>query len=134
MNLTNAVINEVSEKVEIGTDVSEIINQLKELVGTGVGIAAPQIGVLQQIILCKIHGNWVTMINPTWTAKGDERKVSKEGCLSFSGRATVKMKRYYRINVTYLDENYSEQELNLSALAAFIVQHECDHLVGKTIY
>ena len=133
--LTNAVIHEISKPVVINSDISIVVSQMKEVLQNGgVGIAAPQIGILQQIVLCKINGEWITMINPSWVAKGTERKVSKEGCLSFEGFADVKKNRFYRIVVSYLDENYNKQELKLSGLASFIVQHECDHLIGKTIY
>jgi peptide deformylase len=131
--LTNEVIHEVSEHVTDSDNVSALIQELKDnLTPTAVGIAAPQIGVLKRVILCKINGEWVHMINPTWVNRGTDKKQSKEGCLSFPGKY-VKKQRYYRICVTYFDELLQPQEMRLLGLAAYIVQHECDHLDGITI-
>ena len=131
--LSNEIIHEVSEQVTDSDDVYTLIQELKDnLTPTAVGIAAPQIGVLKRVILCKINGKWIHMINPTWINRGNEKRLSKEGCLSFPGKL-VKKQRYYRICVTYLDELLHPQEMKLLSLAAYIVQHECDHLDGVTI-
>ena len=131
--LTNEVIHEVSEQVIDSDDVSSLIQELKDnLTSNAVGIAAPQIGVLKRVVLCKINGVWIPMINPFWIARTIEKKQSKEGCLSFPGKV-VKKQRFYRIWVTYQDENMQKHERNVSGLAAYIVQHECDHLDGITI-
>ena len=131
--LTNEVIHKISEQVIDSDDVYALIKELKDnLTPIAVGIAAPQIGVLKRVILCKIHGMWIPMLNPTWIAKGIDKKQSKEGCLSFPGKY-VKKQRYSRICVSYLDELLQPQEMRLLGLAAYIVQHECDHLDGITI-
>jgi len=133
--LTNVVIHEVSEQVTDSNDVYALIQELKDnLTPTAVGIAAPQIGVLKRIILCKINGVWIPMINPYITFKhGTEKRLSKEGCLSFPDKY-VKKQRLHRISVHYQNELlHPYVELKLSGLAAYIVQHECDHLDGVTI-
>ena len=133
--LTNDVIHEISEQVIDSDDVYALIQELKDnLTTTAVGIAAPQIGVLKRVILCKINGVWIPMINPFWTTRGFDmqKKTSKEGCLSFPNKV-VKKQRYYRITAYYYNELMQKQELNLLGLAAYIVQHECDHLDGITI-
>jgi peptide deformylase len=131
--LTNDVIHDVSESVTDSDYVYALIKELKAaLTPIAVGIAAPQIGILKRVILCKINGMWIPMINPTWIAKGIDKKQSKEGCLSFPDKV-VKKQRYYRICVTYLDELLQPQEIRLLGLASYIVQHECDHLDGITI-
>ena len=131
--LTNEVIHEISVQVTDSDNVFTLIQELKDnLTSDAVGIAAPQIGVLKRVILCKINGIWITMINPFWVARTTEKKQSKESCLSFPGKV-VKKQRFYRIWVTYQDELMQIHEMNLSGLAAYIVQHECDHLDGVTI-
>ena len=131
--LTNEVIHEVSELVTDSDDVYTLIQELKDnLTINTVGIAAPQIGVLKRVILCKINGMWIPMINPTWTCIDDVKKQSKEGCLSFPDKY-VKKQRYYRIYVTYEDELFHLHGKRIYGLAAYIVQHEVDHLNGITI-
>lgn len=133
--LTNQVIHEVSEPVYLSQEAASITHLLlKELEShpNAVGIAAPQIGILKQLILCKINGKWVVMVNPIWKPRYSELKESKEGCLSFPGEIR-EMKRQYRIEVEYLDILMQPKTMKLTALASYIVQHECDHLVGKTI-
>lgn len=131
--LDNSVIHDIAEAVNQNEDISTILKNMKEsLTSNAVGIAAPQIGVSKRIIMCKINGEWITMINPSWESRQNDKKISKEGCLSFPGVA-VKMNRYYRVRVDYLDEDFSPHSLKLSASAAFIIQHECDHLEGITI-
>lgn len=133
--LTNEVIHEISEQVYLSQEAASITQLLlKELEShpNAVGIAAPQIGILKQLILCKINGKWIPMINPTWKPRYSELKESKEGCLSFPGEVR-KMKRQYRIEVEYLDILMQPQSMKLTGLASYIVQHECDHLEGKTI-
>lgn len=134
MSFTNDVLHEFSSEVLPTDNYQEIIEKLKTNLfsTTGIGIAAPQIGILKRIIICKINGNFVVMINPSWINKGTDKKQSKEGCLSFPF-TFVKKQRFYRIVVKYFDENFVEQTLNLSGLSSFIVQHEVDHLNGITI-
>ena len=131
--LTNEVIHEVSELVNDSDDVYALIQELKNnLTINAVGIAAPQIGVLKRVILCKIKGIWIPMINPTWIPNGNEKRESKEGCLSFPGKF-VWIKRHFKVIITYQDELLNQQELRVFGLAAYIVQHEVDHLNGITI-
>lgn len=133
-NLTNVVIHDVAVEVTKESNYLNVIKKMKiELFSTpSVGIAAPQIGKSVRIIICKINGNKITMINPTFTPKGLDKKQSKEGCLSFPD-VFVKKNRFYRGTVKYYDENFVEQSLIVSGLSSFIVQHEVDHLNGITI-
>lgn len=131
--LTNEVIHKISEQVTDSDDIQAIIFSLKDnLTSTSVGIAAPQIGVLKRIIMCKINGIWIPMINPKWATTYMEKKQSEESCLSFPGKL-VKKQRYYQIFVDYEDELKNPHIIKVTGLAAYIVQHECDHLDGVTI-
>lgn len=131
--LTNEVIHEVSEQITDSDDIQALIQELKDnLTPNAVGIAAPQIGVLKRVILCKIKGVFIPMINPKWATTYMEKRQSKEGCLSFPDKI-VKKQRYYRIFIEYKDELFQPHVIKVSGLAAYIVQHECDHLDGITI-
>ena len=95
--LTDQVIHEVSEPVYLSQEAASITHLLlKELEAypNAVGIAAPQIGILKQLILCKINGKWECMVNPTWKPRYSELKESKEGCLSFPGKEVKEGTKY----------------------------------------
>ena len=134
--LTNSVINQISKPVKLHLQVMlEIVQTVKlmeDSLGTGVGIAAVQVGILERIIIVKINGEFITMINPVIVKKSQQTKISEEGCLSFPGKM-VKKKRNYRITVEYADLDLNPQLVKLSGLASFVAQHEIDHLNGLHI-
>ena len=127
--LTNECINEVSELVTEYDDIKVIEKAMLDNIGTGVGIAAVQIGILKRIIIIKINGEFVTIVNPCITSKSVDKKLSKEGCLSFPGKF-VKKQRYYRITLQGSNTAFESVTYKLSGFAAFIAQHEVDHLEG----
>ena len=101
-----------------------IINKKK-----GIGLAAPQIGILKKIILAKISGKNTVMINPEIIEFSLEEKNMEEGCLSIPG-FFAQVFRPIEIKVKFRDENFTEKIINLSGINARVVQHEIDHLNG----
>ena len=107
------------------------------LVGPGgVGIAAPQLGVLQRIIIVdcslglhknKNHGRLI-MINPEITSQ-DGEALGREGCLSVPEWVGT-VSRARRIKVSYQDVEGQIHELSTKAFEARVIQHEIDHLDG----
>ncbi|HZH02732.1 MAG TPA: peptide deformylase [Myxococcaceae bacterium] len=100
----------------------------------GVGLAAPQVGVLKNVIVLDTRPRQpdsrpIAMINPEIVAT-EGTTVYTEGCLSVPGEAED-VKRAARVTVRYLDEEGREQSLEADALLAIAVQHEIDHLLGK---
>jgi peptide deformylase len=107
----------------------------------GAGLAAPQIGVdLQLVIFGTDAPNprypdappvpRTVLLNPVITPLGGEEEEGWEGCLSVPGlRAMVP--RYQRIRYTGFDENGKAIDRVAEGFHARVVQHECDHLVGK---
>lgn len=102
----------------------------------GVGIAAPQLGVLQRIIIVdcslglhknKNHGRLI-MINPEITSQ-DGEALGREGCLSVPEWVGT-VPRARRIKVSYQDMEGQKHELNTKAFEARVIQHEIDHLDG----
>ena len=107
----------------------------------GAGLAAPQIGVNLQLV---IFGNTArnpryldrplvpptVLINPVITPLGDEEEEDWEGCLSVPGLRGV-VPRYSRIRYTGFDEQGQSSERTVDGFHARVVQHECDHLIGK---
>jgi len=98
---------------------------------SGIGLAAPQIGVLKQLIVADIGEGPVMLANPEIIrSKGSGNMV--EGCLSVPG-ATVDIQRPYEVVVTGLNEKGRPVEVKATGLMARVLQHEIDHLRGKLI-
>lgn len=99
----------------------------------GVGLAAPQIGVLKNVIVLDTtprqpEAKPLAMVNPEILTY--EGKIEyKEGCLSIPGEAED-VDRAAIITVRFLDEQGVEQTLKCEGLLAIAVQHETDHLKG----
>jgi len=99
----------------------------------GVGIAASQIGELKQLVLVWIERETpLILVNPTITERSDELYEFEEGCLSVPG-VFITTKRSERIVVEYQDVTGKAHSIESNGLTAFVIQHELDHLVGKTI-
>lgn len=134
---------------KVSTPVAPGHEGLKELVenmyatmyaSEGVGLAAPQIGLNQRIVVidadpvadtfpeCK--GRKLTLINPEIEILDGDPIGRNEGCLSLPG-LSEEVKRVEHIRLKWLDENFQPHEEEISGFLARIVQHECDHLEGK---
>lgn len=100
----------------------------------GVGLAAPQVGVSQRVIVMDIdHENprkqVYKLINPVIT-RSEGEVVWEEGCLSVVD-FTAEVKRAAQVQVIALDENEQEVRIEAEGLLAVALQHEIDHLDGK---
>ena len=107
----------------------------------GAGLAAPQIGVnLQLVIFGSTARNPrypdrpvvppTVLINPVITPLGSAEEEDWEGCLSVPGLRGV-VPRWSRIRYTGLDEKGQPIDRTVEGFHARVVQHECDHLIGK---
>lgn len=96
-----------------------------------VGMAANMIGYLKRIIVVNIEGQYHMMINPEILKASGNLYEAEEGCLSLKG--VRKVKRYERIKVTYLDENFKIKIKSFTGYSAQIIQHEIDHCDGILI-
>ena len=97
----------------------------------GIGLAAPQVDILQRIITIDVEGdkqNQFVLINPEILASEGETGI-EEGCLSIPGfRALVPRKK--KVTVRALDRDGKEFTLDADGLLAICIQHEIDHLNG----
>lgn len=123
-----------SDEVDVKKDnesVRETIVELKETLRAhkdGVGLAAPQIGKKQRIFVINFNGDIKTFINPIITqVKG--MALNREGCLSLPGKEYI-IPRFNEINVMYQTPLAKIEERKFLGLAAYIFQHELDHLEG----
>ena len=120
--------------------VEKLNGRLKDLIGdmfdtmyeeNGVGLAAPQVGVLRQIVVIDTgleQREPHVLINPVITEKEGEQTGS-EGCLSLPGKYGT-VTRPMRVKVEALDENMEPYVLEGEGLLARAICHECDHLSG----
>ncbi len=115
------------EVLKLVKDMQETLKHAK-----GAGLAAPQVGMSQRVILAQIGRRTVTMINPDILSRSTETAVAEEGCLSLPGLWTD-VPRAVAITVRYVDEKGQPQERKLENMDARVVQHEVDHLNGVLI-
>jgi peptide deformylase len=100
----------------------------------GIGLAAPQVGVLDRVIVVDVHEkgeppNPIRLANPEIVWSSDEKTVCEEGCLSVPEQY-AEVTRPQRIRVRYLDEKNQQQEIEADGMLATCLQHEIDHLNG----
>jgi peptide deformylase len=120
------------------TDVGKMTRKTQELIenmlkimkhANGIGLAAPQIAVLQRIIVMAPEGiKPVALINPV-VVKREGEQVGQEGCLSIPGLYGDVVRPSY-VEVEALDRRGRERTYELEGLPARVVQHEIDHLDG----
>lgn len=98
----------------------------------GVGLASTQIGEKEQYFVAKLSekGEFKKFINPRILKFSTKTKVYLEGCLSLPAY-WGEVKRSLSITLSYTDEGGLRRQENFRGLLAWIIQHECDHLVGK---
>ncbi len=102
----------------------------------GIGLAAPQVGVLERLIVLdcvKAEGEAprpLIMFNPEIIASSDETNVYEEGCLSIPEHF-ADVTRPAEVQVRWIDRDGKEHSEEMGGLWATCVQHEIDHLDGK---
>lgn len=96
----------------------------------GVGLAAPQVGILKRIVVIDtgVEGECVTLINPRITHR-DGEQIGEEGCLSLPGKVAV-VKRPNHVICNAYDENMDPITVEGFGLFARAICHELDHLDG----
>jgi len=120
---------------QVDDSIRSLVNDMFETMyaADGVGLAAPQIGVLKQVIVLDTtprqpESKPVAMINPQIIAMEGTTRYS-EGCLSVPGEAE-EVDRAARVTVKFLDVSGREQTIEADGLLAVAIQHETDHLQG----
>ena len=118
-------------------DVKEMTPRIRELISdmfdtlydsNGVGLAAPQVGILKNIVVIDCGDDPHVLINPKIVETSGEQTGS-EGCLSVPGKFGMVTRPNYA-KVVFLDENMQPAELEGTELLARCICHEVDHLEG----
>ena len=94
----------------------------------GVGLAAPQVGILKQIVVIDVGEGPIVLINPEIVETSGEQ-TGEEGCLSVPGKWGIVTRPNY-VKVRALNENMEEFEIEGEELLARAFCHEIDHLGG----
>lgn len=117
---------------EMTPRIQELIEDMFETMyeSNGVGLAAPQVGILKQIVVMDVDdGEQYVLINPVIIEESGSQTGS-EGCLSVPGKSGI-VTRPNHVKVRALDENMQEFELEGEELLARCICHECAHLHGQ---
>ena len=119
-------------------EITEMTPKIKELIddmldtmyeAMGVGLAAPQVGILKRIVTIDIGEGPIVLINPEILETSGEQ-TGEEGCLSVPGKTGVVTRPDYA-KVKALNEDMEEIVLEGEELLARAFCHEIDHLDGK---
>ena len=117
-------VEELNDRIKILID--DMIETMYD--ADGVGLAAPQVGVLKRIVIIDIGDGPIKVINPE-VIEAEGAHIDVEGCLSVPNRAG-KVERPERIKIRYLNEDWEESILEGTELLAKAICHEIDHLDG----
>ena len=146
LKMGNPILREVSKpllKEEILSDQSkDLVKKMWEVMeqAGGIGLSAPQIGVLKQLAVIRLDSNSeryeniedseeFVIFNPKLEVLDETKQGFWEGCLSVPGlRGYVERPRKLKIN--YLNEKAEEKEVIVEDFLATVFQHELDHLFG----
>ncbi len=137
------VLRQKAKPVEkVTSAIKQFIRDLTETMDAnhGQGIAAPQVGKLLRIFICrfyqkqadgqfKLDDTATVVINPKIVSYGDEVWTMNEGCLSLPG-IDGDVERPHAITLEYMDENEKMHTVELEGLHSRVVLHENDHLNG----
>ncbi|MDI9242379.1 peptide deformylase [Fusibacillus kribbianus] len=134
------IIREIGDEVltKKAKEVKEMTPRTQKLIAdmldtmyeaNGVGLAAPQVGILKRIVTIDVGDGPIVLINPVIVETSGEQ-TGPEGCLSVPGKQG-NVTRPNEVTVKALDENMKERLITGTELLARAICHECDHLEGK---
>ena len=143
LRMGHPVLRERAKPIEtLGSpELKALVQDMKDTMAymSGAGLAAPQIGVSQRVVIFGVEGNprypdaddvpFTVLVNPTLTMLTREVEESWEGCLSVPGMRGV-VPRYTKLRYTGFDEHGNPIDRVAEGFHARVVQHECDHLDG----
>ena len=121
---TSKHIDEVTDRIEILLD--DMVETMIE--ANGIGLAAPQVGVLRRAVVVDVGEGVMKMVNPE-ILESNGAVVDIEGCLSIPNKSGT-VERPEMVKVKYTDEKNEEKIVEASELLARAICHEIDHLNG----
>jgi peptide deformylase len=107
-----------------------VLNGIKAISDeNGNAISAPQVGVSIRLIVLRIDGEFVNIINPRFTEQSEATFMFEEECFSFYN-LRAKVERHQSVMLGYTDENQQTQSVKMQGEFSGLIQHEVDHLDG----
>ena len=106
----------------------EAMEDIRNVYGFGRGIAAPQLGIMTRMFYLNLDKPYI-ILNPELKNLSEDQFELWDDCMSFPN-LLVKVKRHQSLTLTYRDENWKQQEWEVSDAISELVQHEFDHLNG----
>ena len=127
----DSVLTKVSRPVEkmtprIKTLIEDMLDTMYD--ADGVGLAAPQVGVLRRVVVIDVGEGPIVMVNPE-IIESDGSQTGEEGCLSLPGKSGV-VTRPNHVKARAYNENMELYEIEGEELLARAICHELDHLEG----
>ena len=115
---------------EVTPKITELIDDMLETMydACGVGLAAPQVGVVRRIVVIDVGEGPIVMINPEIIETSGEQ-TGDEGCLSIPGKAGTVVRPNY-VKARFFGEDMQEYEIEGEELLARAICHELEHLDG----
>ena len=143
LKMGDPILLKVASKVEkFGTlEINTLIQDMHDTMEAleGAGLAAPQIGVSQQVVIFGVKSNqrypdaeevpYTVLLNPILTPLTQEVEQDWEGCLSVPGLRGM-VSRFTRLRYRGVDQYGKPIDRTVEGFHARVVQHECDHLQG----
>ena len=116
--------------MEVTPKIVTLIDDMLETMyeANGVGLAAPQVGILKRIVVIDVGEGPIVMINPE-IIESDGEQTGDEGCLSIPGKAG-QVTRPNHVKARFMGEDMNEYEIEGEELLARCICHELDHLDG----
>ena len=127
----DSVLTKVCRPVEkmtprIKTLIEDMLDTMYD--ADGVGLAAPQVGVLRRVVVIDVGEGPIVMVNPE-IIESDGSQTGEEGCLSLPGKSGV-VTRPNHVKARAYNENMELYEIEGEELLARAICHELDHLEG----
>lgn len=145
LTVPDPILKKVAQDIEeVNDEIRSIMDNMLEAMyeGNGAGLAANQVGLLKRIIVLDLQEDDdvkrekgfypLFMANPVITHFSEDTVEAIEGCLSVPEQR-VKVSRSFSVKVEYLDYHNKPQTLEATSWLARAIQHEVDHLNGKTL-
>ena len=130
---TDEMLRKTSRPVEKFDDrLHTLIDDMAETMAqaNGVGLAAPQVGVLRRVVIIDVGEGVIEMVNPEVVYESAEQIDDAEGCLSSPGEYGM-VKRPKKVRAKYFNRQGNPCEIEGEGLLARAICHETDHLNGR---
>ncbi len=131
----NAVLRKRCREVEVFDDkLAKLLDDMKDTLkkADGVGLAAPQVGILKRVVIVWFEDFYLEMVNPVIVSSSGEQ-IGPEGCLSVPGKSCDVL-RPDKVTCKYQTRKGTKKEITVEHFIARIFCHEIDHLDGILYY